>query len=667
MQRASSPSPSPWLLPVLFAGLVVGCGSGGSTSRTTPSKVELKGDSENRDEALTTVREKLYTKADLQSCQGAVRQLNVSLSANPGQKRTPRDEAAREKLGFTPEEWTEVNSATFTPLDAHHLEQCFLLRDAAQSLQIQALTPERKAAAAFAWVVRQVRLASRKGDILPPSYVLRRGWGSAAQRTHIFLDLLRQLGIDGCVVRIPEKEPVMLAGALVGKDILLFDSRLGLPLPGVDEARVATLAQLRAQPDLLKQLSPNEKYPYDLTSAAVAKAEVALVFELSELAPRMQRLQQQLAPRVKVVLAADPDAQEKKFQEALKDSGVALKPWNRADLAESPARALRQFLPPDQGGADSAEVLNISSLPGFAMPDAALQARWSRLYRYEKERTPWVFLPVPVRALPANSAFGTTARDIFAAQYQSILTRSEEPKLQEPDEEMPFGGGDVQETRRKDISMDDVPRALVLRGQTDRAQEQLRHILDALREHRGIRKRVPDLDKNVTEWMSKAAEAHALLAQVRANVAKGQAGPEHVKAAGAQVASVWKQSPLPLLFAEALTEPLTAEATFTVALANHEFAERQWAKAGGTDTAAVQEAWLAAADGWYAYLRYHGIQPGWAAAQRMHARALEGLGKRDAARAIWENLGTGLLDNKYAPLTDLERTACFIRAAQLKK
>ena len=87
---------------------------------------------------------------------------------------------------------------------------------------------------------------------------------------------------------------------------------------------------------------------------------------------------------------------------------------------------------------------------------------------------------------------------------------------------------------------------------------------------------------------------------------------------------------------------------------------RQGGKHAGWD-------WRAAEDGWFGFHREHSLQPGWAAAYRMKARALEDRGERAAARAIWENLGTGLLDNKYAPLSDLEKTACFIRAAQLKK
>jgi hypothetical protein len=653
-------------LALALAGFTLGCGKPTKPDATAAKDGVALVNSDARDDALSSVREKLYSKADLQSCQGAVRQLNVYLSANPSEKRTPRDETARRKLAFTADEWTEVNSSTFTPLDAHHLEQCFLLRDAAQSLQVQALKPAKKAEAAFAWTMRHVALGQRKGEILPPSYVLRRGWGSPAQRTHVFLGLLRQLGIDGCLVIVPEKGPVLLAGALIDKDVYLFDSRLGLPLPGTDAGSVATLAQLRAQPALLKNLSPDEKRTYDVTADGLAKAQVALVFELSELAPRMQRCQELLMPRVKVVLAADPE-QEKKFHTALKDSGVAVKVWNREEDADSPARALRQFLPPDQGGADQPQVVDIRSLPGFATRDAALQARWNRLTFYEKERTPWIFLPAIAQRLPANSQFGMTAREIFAARYQSILARSEEPKAQEVEEEMPFGGGEVVERRRKTISMDDLPRSLVIRGQTDKAQEHLRRVLDALMEHRGIRKRVPDLDKTVIEWMSAATEGYAQLAQLREEAAKGRATADQVRAVQGRVNALWAASPLPLLFAEAVTDPLTAEATFTVALANHDHAERLQTK--GASGASVQQAWQVAADGWFAYLRLHpqGFDPSWAAAYRMQAQAFEGLGQTDRARGIYQNLGTGLLDNPQAPLSDLEKTACLIRAAQLKK
>lgn len=655
------------LTSVLLAGLLAGCGGGSSPSSSGSKNGVEPTPADTRDETLSSVREKLYTRADLASCQGAVRQLNVFLSANPDEKRATRDD--REKLGFTPEEWVEVNSFTFTPLDAHYLEQCFLLRDAAQSLHVEALSPAKRAELAFAWVVRQVRLGQRKGEVLPPSYVLRRGWGSPEQRTQVFLALLRQLGIDGCVVIVPGKEPVTLAGALVGKDLLLFDSRLGLPLPGPTAGTVLTLAQLRAQPEHLKSLSADDKHTYDLTVEAVAKSEVGLVFELSAVAPRMQRLQQLLQPRVKVVLAADVAGEEKKFQEALKENGIAVKVATRPDQTEAPARALRVFLPQEDGGVDTPHIIDLGVVPGFALRDAGLQSRWTRLELYRKESIPWLYLPPPIRALPANSQLGNTARNLFAARYVEVLARAEEQKPQELEEETPFGGSDVQETRRKTISEDDLPRSMVLRGQTTKAREQLLRVLDTLADQRGIRRRVPDLNKRVVDWLSRAAEVYARLAQEREEVARGRGNPETQKLVTLQLAGLWAESPppLPLLCAEALNPPLSAEATFLVALANHENAERLQARAGNATSPKVDEAWQAAADGWYTFLKYHGTHPNSSAAQRMHARALECSGKPEAARTIWENLASGTFDNKFAPLSDLEKTACLIRAGQLKK
>src|SRR5262249_40598123 len=154
-----------------------------------------------------------------------------------------------------------------------------------------------RARLAFAWAVRQVRLwppaerdAARllpHGDravVVPPHLVLRRGWGSAAERALVFLGLLHQLGIDGCLGCLPgaREGPASpwACGARAGDGLLLFDPCLGLPLPGRKPGEVATLAEVRAHPELLKALAPEEKqhpdakqWAYDVTAEQVAKAE----------------------------------------------------------------------------------------------------------------------------------------------------------------------------------------------------------------------------------------------------------------------------------------------------------------------------------------------------------------------------------------------------------
>src|SRR5438132_607129 len=82
------------------------------------------------------------------------------------------------------------------------LEACFLLRDAARSLEVGLAggkaarqTPLDRAEAGFAWVVREVRLPPPgrqpiSAEPAPPAPVLRRGQGSPLERALVFLALL---------------------------------------------------------------------------------------------------------------------------------------------------------------------------------------------------------------------------------------------------------------------------------------------------------------------------------------------------------------------------------------------------------------------------------------------------------------------------------------------
>ena len=69
---------------------------------------------------------------------------------------------------------------------------------------------------------------------VPTDLVLRTGAGTALDRALIFLDMLSQLEIDGCLIACPDKEGkarFWLAGALVDKEIFLFDTRWEFPCP----------------------------------------------------------------------------------------------------------------------------------------------------------------------------------------------------------------------------------------------------------------------------------------------------------------------------------------------------------------------------------------------------------------------------------------------------
>src|SRR5262249_53770538 len=183
------------------------------------------------------------------------------------------------QVGLNKDELAEVSSPTYTPLDAHHLEACFLLRDAARTLELGAVTgggkaarqtPLDRAVAGFAWVVRQGprppphRQPTSPGPA-PPAPVLRRGQGSPLERALVFLALLERFGLDedaaaglqGCLVLRPggEKgEPRLWAcGVAVGAApdaLYLFDPRLGLPIPGPGGKGAAPLAQAASHPSV---------------------------------------------------------------------------------------------------------------------------------------------------------------------------------------------------------------------------------------------------------------------------------------------------------------------------------------------------------------------------------------------------------------------------------
>ncbi len=328
---------------------------------------------------------------------------SLSLQLSAQQRRL-----LQERFQVADEEINEIEALTFQPLDAHHVEFCYLLRDAARTLEIQPIPQEiqktqrffekeklkpamveefakpwelepdeleklRKslklepevlekvgkrlqAKRSFAWVMRQVILRERDDDLLPPAYVLRRGWGTAAERALVFLALLQQVRLDGCLVALPGKAPGQPGPLVVGVlaaagnegDVYLFDPRLGRPLPGPGGQGIATLTQVRQNPALF--------WPAGAAAEVTADVEVFLACPLHALSPRMKELEKILKDHGdKVVLAQDPEALRARLEAAAGQGKVQV--WNQpakpgGALPVSPLRALRAFLPVAEQGAD---------------------------------------------------------------------------------------------------------------------------------------------------------------------------------------------------------------------------------------------------------------------------------------------------------------------------
>ncbi|HEY7424273.1 MAG TPA: hypothetical protein VH682_08610, partial [Gemmataceae bacterium] len=285
------------------------------TDSTTAPRTNSGGGLKQIEESnLEMARQALTRQTDLNSCRGVLQQINAELSEKPT-LRPPsltkeQKDWLREHINLDEKELAEIDSGNCTLLDGHHLDRCFLMRDAARSLEVKSVRggaeqtgekPLDQAARAFAWVMRQVRLRERGGEEVPAAFALRRGWGSAVERALVFLALLEQFGAPsapnaellGCLLQVPDdsgKLRFWACGVVAGdgKDVYLFDPRLGLPLPGPKGQGIATLAEIRKDPEILAPLNVNEKQRYDVTPEQARSAQAQFICPLSALSPRMR-------------------------------------------------------------------------------------------------------------------------------------------------------------------------------------------------------------------------------------------------------------------------------------------------------------------------------------------------------------------------------------------
>ncbi len=245
-------------------------------------------------------------------------------------------------------EFTQIEPAAFQLADAHYLDECYLLHDAFVKLEERNTKPIQQANLCFNWVVRNVMLHEQVDDWMPPAFALRRGYGGSMERSLVFLSLLRQARLEGCLVVVPDAEPKqLLVGVLEPKttNLRLFDPRLGLPVMSKDGTSIATLQEVVADPALLA--------PSGISAEQAKKLETWLACPLFALAPRMRELQDKLsAERLTLHLNAPA-----LFDDVKKASPLPVKVWNppltAKVAANSPTRCLWTFLPKREGGVDN--------------------------------------------------------------------------------------------------------------------------------------------------------------------------------------------------------------------------------------------------------------------------------------------------------------------------
>ncbi len=465
------------------------------------------------------------------------------------------------------EELAEVETGKFSQVDAYYLDESFLLRDVARFLEVPGLSTVEQAQRCFRWVVRNVQLHEQGDQGLPPAFVARRGFGSPLDRAVVFLELMRHYNQNGCVFVLAEPAPVV---ALVGVHdrslgtTSLFDPRLGTPIrPKQGDSAIATCADADAAPEILAASS--------ITPAQWAKAEAWLVAPLPALSPRMHELERLVSAHDKVSLHLDAPVLMKEIQAGCKQKVVF---WNASTaVGASPSRALRQFLPVEEGGAD----------------------KTGRLGRSTSHLVPWAQVLVRMTQLKLFQELAPQAREVLVKNF--VLDLFLKYQLQ--------------------------PREMLLRGQdVSRRLSRIAPLLDnpalaSLNED-------PNFQKRVAEWREKINEAY--VAQLASKDPKFQAAVNNLwgedQYLTALLRSENEENPqkremktLTRILAFACREPLHQSSGWLTAAYVHEKAERAQAladladKDNKTARAAARTAWGNTRSLWNQYLDRAALSP----------------------------------------------------------
>lgn len=141
-----------------------------------------------------------------------------------------------------------------------------------------------------------------------PGEIMLAGRASGPQRAWIFIELLRQVGLDGVMLATPgagEGPPrPWLPAVLVGGEAYLFEPGYGMPVPGPGGVGIATLRQAAADPAILEALSLPER-PYPVTASDLREVGVLAVADPWTSTARMARLDRELWLRHGVRVAVD--------------------------------------------------------------------------------------------------------------------------------------------------------------------------------------------------------------------------------------------------------------------------------------------------------------------------------------------------------------------------
>src|SRR5262249_55732351 len=135
---------------------------------------------------------------------------------------------------------------------------------------------------------------------------------TAIQRAWVFMLLGRQRQLDIVMLAVadpdhPGRTRPWLPALVHDGQLYLFDTSLGLPIPGPGGKGIATLAQAAEDESILNRLDFDENHHYPFKAAEAKQVTAYIEASPGYLSRRMKALESQLAGEERVVLTASPE------------------------------------------------------------------------------------------------------------------------------------------------------------------------------------------------------------------------------------------------------------------------------------------------------------------------------------------------------------------------
>jgi len=217
----------------------------------------------------------------------------------------------------------------------------------------------------FRWTIRSLAPVSDPpmvpGEKLPgsrwffPGEILLAGRGSAPQRAWIFLELLRQAGLDGVMLATGGTAATparpWLPAVVIDGEAYLFEPAYGMPVPGPGGRGVATIRQAATDSGVLESLSlPERRYPVQLADLT-AGVSVLVPADGWSLSGRMAALDRDLADDHGVRVSLDHAALAARALRAVPEgtgsqAAIWTFPWETVARRSSATAALAEELGP---------------------------------------------------------------------------------------------------------------------------------------------------------------------------------------------------------------------------------------------------------------------------------------------------------------------------------